>query len=355
MANTNIPLRMQYTGSAVTAVAEYQADETMALPGSLQLTGAGRRFYADFSNATLASRMMFQTTASNSSTTVGAVPSGSGISSAFTAFSSADPTNAVGLTIAGISTECRVASSVFGSASYVPLTFYNGGAERMRIGSDGYVYLGATVADVISAAANGITYNPTIGLRNHFNSSNPSWYLSKSAAGTIMQFYYTPSAGSVNGVGSISMTTTTTAYNTSSDYRLKHSVTDLDEDEAEARIMAFRPVWWLWNFDDSYGKGFIAHENQAVDPSTASGKKDETRRIGNVRLPDYSLVAEGVDEPADMSTYPEGAEWVFTEEVPVYQGRDDSKMIPDIVAMLHKMRRELDDARAEIEALKAAS
>lgn len=115
--------------------------------------------------------------------------------------------------------------------------------------------------------------------------------------------------------------------------------------------MTYEPVTWIWRTDGSYGKGFIAHKNQAVDPSTANGEKDAVRRLGNIRLPDYTLAAERVEEPTDLTPYGEGAQWMFTEEEPIYQGRDDTKMIPDMIAMMQRMETRIRELEAQVAAL----
>ena len=120
------------------------------------------------------------------------------------------------------------------------------------------------------------------------------------------------------------------------------------------QIAPAQPRTWRWKATGLPGKGFIAHEAQAVDAQVVTGEKDAVRRLGNVRAENYDLLAERVEEPADMTPYGEGAAWTFTEEVPVYQGMDHSFMIPDMIAMMQKMRRELDETKAALRALQGA-
>lgn len=75
-----------------------------------------------------------------------------------------------------------------------------------------------------------------------------------------------------NTIGSISVTASATAYNTSSDYRLKHDVADFTD--SGSYIDALRPVTFKWNVDDSDDIGFIAHEVQEVFPQAVNGEKD---------------------------------------------------------------------------------
>ena len=358
MANSLIPLRFQFTGSAVTAVAEYQSGETLTHPGNLQLTGNGRVFQANFSDAVFANRAAFQDIGANNNTTVNSIPNGTGNTSGFYAFNTSVMTNSSYLGLVASSTTAFVDAGKLGTGTYLPLVANVGGTERWRTDTNGNFFVGATS---ITNMASGAAANPGFyasggtgaGCLVSQCNNNANFYMAKASGYSSGQFF----SFNVNnvGVGSISTNGTTTAYNTSSDHRLKDDVQPLDEAEAEARIMAYEPCTWTWKIDGSYGKGFIAHKNQAIDPETATGEKDAVRRVGSIRLADYSLVAEGVEEPSDLTPYGEGASWSFVEEVPVYQGRDDTKMIPDMVAMLQKMRRELSEAQAEIAALKAAS
>jgi hypothetical protein len=65
-------------------------------------------------------------------------------------------------------------------------------------------------------------------------------------------------------VGSISVTTTATAYNTSSDYRLKNTIVPMTG--ALAKVALLKPCTYKWNADSSDGEGFIAHEIAEVMP-----------------------------------------------------------------------------------------
>ncbi len=80
-------------------------------------------------------------------------------------------------------------------------------------------------------------------------------------------------------VGTITTTTTATAYNTSSDYRLKDNQQPLTG--SGAFIDALQPKTWDWATDGSKGVGFIAHEVQTVSPNSVVGEKDAVDADGN--------------------------------------------------------------------------
>ena len=96
-------------------------------------------------------------------------------------------------------------------------------------------------------------------------------------------------------VGTITTTASATAYNTSSDYRLKENIQDVTG--SGAFIDALQPRTWNWKVDGSAGAGFIAHELQAVSPSSVTGTKDAVDADGN---PDYQAVEYGSAEVIAM-------------------------------------------------------
>jgi hypothetical protein len=88
-------------------------------------------------------------------------------------------------------------------------------------------------------------------------------------------------------VGDISVTTTSTSFNTSSDYRLKTDVQTMTG--ATDRLKQLNPVNFEWISDGTRVDGFLAHEAQAVVPEAVTGTKDAVDDEGN---PDY----QGIDQ-----------------------------------------------------------
>ncbi|NBW23281.1 MAG: tail fiber domain-containing protein [Caulobacteraceae bacterium] len=78
--------------------------------------------------------------------------------------------------------------------------------------------------------------------------------------------------------GSITSNGTATAYNTSSDYRLKDNPQPLTG--SGSFIDALKPKTWEWRDNGSKGVGFIAHEVQEVSPRTVVGDKDAVDKDG---------------------------------------------------------------------------
>jgi len=128
----------------------------------------------------------------------------------------------------------------------------------------------------------------------------------RDATGTFDRFY---SGSSI--VGEITTNGTNTTYATSSDYRLKENVVPLTG--AVDRLNQLQVHRFNFIADpDKTVDGFIAHEAQVVVPECVTGTKDEVDADGN----------------------------------PVYQGIDQSKLVPLLTAALQ-------EALAKIETLEA--
>jgi hypothetical protein len=113
-------------------------------------------------------------------------------------------------------------------------------------------------------------------------------------------------------VGSISVTGSATAYNTSSDYRLKKDVQPMTN--ALEKISYLKPVTYKWKVDDSNSQGFIAHELQEVFPEAVVGKKDEVDEDGKPR----------------------------------YQGMDSSFLVATLVKAIQELKEELELLKAKV-------
>jgi hypothetical protein len=103
---------------------------------NLAFTGTGNRITGDFSNATIANRVAFQNSVS-ASTVVHAYPGGAGTTGGFEANNNSDPTNSAALQMFAGAADASVRSSIRGTGTYLPMSFYTGGTERARIAADG--------------------------------------------------------------------------------------------------------------------------------------------------------------------------------------------------------------------------
>ena len=174
----------------------------------------------------------------------------------------------------------------FYNRANAPVIFGTNNTERMRIDSDGNLNIGAAGGGVGkfsshggSAPAGFFENNGTTEIMNISNSSNTSF--------TAMRFIVN---AFTTVVGSISCSTSATSFNTSSDYRLKNSVTPMTS--GLAAVSALKPVTYKWNADNSNGEGFIAHELAEIIPLAVTGEKDAVDKDGKIQPQgvDYSKV-----------------------------------------------------------------
>jgi hypothetical protein len=163
-----------------------------------------------------------------------------------------------------------------------PTLFYNNGSERARIDSSGNLLVGKTTTTIgtsgFVAKADGMTATNANAEAANFNR--------ESSDGGLVLFRRASSQ-----VGSISVTTTTTSYVTSSDYRLKTVIGPVAD--AGQRIDALQPVEYTWNADGSRTRGFLAHQFQEVYPSSVTGAKDAVDAEGK---PIYQQMQAGGSE-----------------------------------------------------------
>lgn len=126
-------------GSDVIGAATFSADyviDDLTLTGNLAFSGTAQRITGDFSNATLASRVYFQSSTANGNTGIGALPNGTATTATFTVFNTSDPANSSVGQLAATSTDIRAVSTVTGTGSAVPFKVFVGGGEQVRIGGD---------------------------------------------------------------------------------------------------------------------------------------------------------------------------------------------------------------------------
>ena len=80
-------------------------------------------------------------------------------------------------------------------------------------------------------------------------------------------------------MGSITVTSSATAYNTSSDARLKHDI--VDAPEASSLIDAIKVRSFKWNADNSEQRyGMVAQELLEVAPEAVSGEPEGEEMMG---------------------------------------------------------------------------
>ena len=150
------------------------------------------RIQGDFMNATVSLRTMFQSSITNGTTEVAALPNGTGTSAVYTVYGGSDPDNAQrgAITITG-GTSVTILSSYAGtpaSGTYLPLLFSIGGAERARFDTVGTLTLSNALREIKSALGNitGASVALNLANGNYFTATVTgavtSWSLSNIAA-----------------------------------------------------------------------------------------------------------------------------------------------------------------------------
>jgi hypothetical protein len=200
-----------------------------------------------------------------------------------------------------------------------------------------------------STADSAITWTTAVNITNSgnfnvlYNSVSNGFSVAPNANGIVATFSNSTTGGyqvvtftNGNGsVGGIVTSGTSTAYNTSSDYRLKENVVPMTG--SIDRLKELKPSKFNFIADaDTTVDGFLAHEAGEVVPECATGTKDammdEEYEVTPAVMDGDTVVTEAV---------------MGTRSVPDYQGIDQSKLVPLLVASLQ-------EAIARIEVLENA-
>jgi hypothetical protein len=188
--------------------------------------------------------------------------------------------------------------------------------ERMRIESGGNI----KISDKFRFTAGGDFEAPATGFSQGTNSKQFAAaiiYSSRSSTSASAHIAFYNSNGEV---GTITTQSSSTAYNTSSDHRLKEAVVDMTGAIDRVKALAPKRFNFIADPDDTTVDGFLAHEAQAVVPEAVTGTHNE------------------VDENGDA----------------VMQGIDQSKLVPLLTAALKESIAKIETLETKVAALEGA-
>ena len=216
-----------------------------------------------------------------------------------------------------------------------------GTTSHVNINSSGQVLMGTTsVVDTNCTALHTKATASTKWVQAMSGVDRGMVKYTTATSGTVLFDYYIYN-GSV--VGSISSTGSSTAYNTSSDYRLKENV-DYDFNALD-RVAQLKPARFNFISDaDITLDGFLAHEVQDIVPEAITGEKD------GVKEEEYEVSPAILDDDGNVVTEAE----MGTREVPDYQGIDQSKLVPLLTKAIQEQQTIIEDLKSRIEILEGA-
>ena len=207
------------------------------------------------------------------------------------------------------------------------LTF-NCAEDKLGVGTglfltSGYIRSGGSATIALGTAAGGQSFTLSTGKRQYLNTSSTvtghANFIGEVGANMkAVMFEHTNGGGEV---GTIVTSASATAYNTSSDYRLKDYTWD-----ATTRLKQLKPARFNWISDGSNTllEGFLAHEVSSIVPEAVSGEKDA--------MTDPTLYIEGEELPEGKSVGD-----IKIASVPDHQGIDQSKLVPLLVKTIQEL------------------
>ena len=202
-------------------------------------------------------------------------------------------------------------TATVGTSSNHDTVFMTNDAERMRIDTSGRTFVGTTNT-APHTDGSGIVIHPTAGVLVGVKSTHAAIFARHDSDGECVRFQRAN-----NDVGSIDVSSSSTSYNTSSDYRLKENVVSISD--GITRLKTLKPSRFNFKVDkDTTVDGFLAHEVTAV-PEAITGTKDE----------------------------------VDSDNNPVYQGIDQSKLVPLLTAALQEAVAKIEVLETKVAALEA--
>ena len=212
-----------------------------------------------------------------------------------------------------------------GSTANTKMTFHtensSGVNERMSISSDGVLKVNTRMfvdGEIDSIAKINAVFGGSN--ENGMQFSDKDGATSGKFIGFSRNGTSTSSQGTQIGYISRNGSNDSVTYSTTSDYRLKEGIVDKTDGIEKLKQLKPRKFYWKSNTEKTLVDGFIAHEVSGVVPEAIGGEKDAVDSEGN----------------------------------PIYQGIDQSKLVPLLTAALQEAITKIETLEAKVAALESA-
>ena len=194
--------------------------------------------------------------------------------------------------------------------------------ELMRIKSDGRIGIGDSTPTAGVDIAFDTQQVHCLQLRNSNSSTGGGKYIQFAKAN-----------GDFTGSVTQSSDQNTVSFNTSSDYRLKENITDLTDATTRLKQLKPRRFNWIADENNTIIDGFIAHEVSDIVPEAITGVKDGTQDVGTIKDENGNVL----DTDAPETRKKDKQTWTKTGTKNVYQGIDQSKLVPLLVKTIQEL------------------
>ena len=175
---------------------------------------------------------------------------------------------------------------------------HGNGTEIIRARNNGRVFIGTTSGNGILNVSGNASTNETLILDDTNNTNAHTHRISFKTGSTE--------------VGKITSNRSATLYVTSSDYRLKENVVNITDGISRLKKLLPKRFNWINDESNTLVDGFLAHEVSDAVPEAISGTKDE----------------------------------VDSDNNPVYQGIDQSRLVPLLVAAVKELITKVETLEA---------
>ena len=169
----------------------------------------------------------------------------------------------------------------------VQLAFATDGTERLRITGTGDIWHnnGNTVEHALAGHTN------ELNISHHWNSGQATIHFCYRMENTYTDFTF------YNGSGSGHPDLNAASFDTTSDYRMKKSVTNFTDNVCD-KIKLLRPITYNWkantNMTEARQIGFLAHELQEQLPLAVKGEKDAMSEKDETLIAPQSIKGEAL-------------------------------------------------------------